>query len=66
MQLVWRLESAETLNRPKVGALIDAAEAQAKTPFARRAEGSHRPIDFGGGLKFILDARHLNRLAPRH
>ena len=34
-----RLESAATLNRPEVKALIDAAEAQAKTPFAASGDG---------------------------
>jgi hypothetical protein len=34
-----RLESAATLNRPEVKALIDAAEAQAKTPFAATGGG---------------------------
>jgi hypothetical protein len=34
-----RLESAETLNRTEVKALIDAAEVQAKTPFAASGGG---------------------------
>jgi hypothetical protein len=34
-----RIESVETLNRPEVKALIDAAEAQAKTPFAATGGG---------------------------
>ncbi len=37
-----RLESARTLSRPEVKALIDAAEAQAKTPFA--ASGGRKVI----------------------
>ena len=38
-----RVESSETLNRPEVKALIDAAEAQAKTPFPK-----------SGGRKVII------------
>jgi hypothetical protein len=34
-----RLESVEVLNRPEVKELIDAAEAQAKTPFAASGRG---------------------------
>jgi hypothetical protein len=34
-----RLESAATLNRPEVKALIDAAEVQAKTPFPASGGG---------------------------
>lgn len=34
-----RIESTETLNRPEVKALINAAEAQAKTPFPKSGGG---------------------------
>jgi hypothetical protein len=34
-----RLQSAETLRRPEIGALIDAAEAQARTPFPASGGG---------------------------
>jgi hypothetical protein len=35
-----RIESIETLNRPEVKALIDAAEAQAETPFPASGGGN--------------------------
>ena len=34
-----RIESVETVNRPEVKALIDAAQAQAKTPFPKSGGG---------------------------